>query len=71
VRFNTKLLHGNFSGEEKTGATTTPIFQSTAFRHQTAEELEAIFAGNQPGFVYTRLGNPLAIPSWMWLIFTC
>jgi O-acetylhomoserine (thiol)-lyase len=58
MNFNTKLLHGNFSCDEKTGATTTPIYQSTAFRHQTAEDLENIFAGSQPGFVYTRLGNP-------------
>ena len=42
MRFNTALLHGNFSGDEKTGATGVPIYQSTAFRHETAEELENI-----------------------------
>ena len=58
MKFNTRLLHGTFSGDEKTGATATPVYQSTAFRQQTAEELEAIFAGSRPGFVYTRIGNP-------------
>lgn len=58
MRFNTALLHGNFSSDEKTGATLTPIYQSTAFKHVTAEELESIFNGHQPGFIYTRVNNP-------------
>jgi O-acetylhomoserine (thiol)-lyase len=58
MRFNTALLHGNFSGDERTGATGAPIYQSTAFSHQTAEELERIFKGNAPGYVYTRINNP-------------
>jgi O-acetylhomoserine (thiol)-lyase len=58
MKFNTMLLHGNFDAEERTGGTTTPIYQSTAFKHQTAEKLEGIFQGKAPGFVYTRIGNP-------------
>lgn len=58
MRFNTALIHGNFASDKKTGATCVPIYQSTAFRHDTAEELENIFKGNAPGFVYTRLNNP-------------
>ena len=58
MRFNTALLHGKFSGEEKTGATTVPIYQSSSFRHKTAEELENIFKGTEPGFIYTRINNP-------------
>lgn len=58
MKFNTALLHGNFSPEEKTGSTTIPIYQSSSFSHNTAEELEAIFLGREPGFVYTRLNNP-------------
>lgn len=58
MRFSTKLLHGDFAPDEKTGATHTPIYQSVAFRRKTAEELEEIFRGSQPGFVYTRLNNP-------------
>ncbi|MDS1030249.1 O-acetylhomoserine aminocarboxypropyltransferase/cysteine synthase family protein [Bacillota bacterium LX-D] len=58
MRFNTALLHGNFAADEKTGATTTPIYQSSSFEHQSAEELENIFKGSEPGFVYTRINNP-------------
>jgi O-acetylhomoserine (thiol)-lyase len=58
MKFNTALLHGNFSPDDKTGATTIPIYQSSAFTHGTAEELENIFKGRQPGFVYTRVNNP-------------
>lgn len=58
MKFNTSLLHGNFNGDPKTGATTVPIYQSTAFYHETAEELEKIFKGNSSGFLYTRINNP-------------
>lgn len=58
MKFNTSLLHGKFTAEEKTGATNTPIYQSTSFCHQTAEELENIFKGSAPGFIYTRINNP-------------
>lgn len=58
MKFTTTLLHGDFAPEERTGATTTPLYQATAFRHKTAEELESIFKGNKPGFVYTRINNP-------------
>ena len=58
MKFNTALLHGNFAPDDKTGATTTPIYQSNAFKHGTAEELENIFKGRQLGFIYTRVNNP-------------
>ncbi|HBC93136.1 MAG TPA: acetyl-L-homoserine sulfhydrolase [Pelotomaculum sp.] len=58
MRFNTALIHGNFASDKKTGATCVPIYQSTAFSHDSAEELESIFKGSAPGFVYTRLNNP-------------
>jgi len=58
MRFNTALLHGGFSADGKTGATTIPIYQSSAFEQETAEKLENIFNGREPGFVYTRINNP-------------
>ncbi len=58
MKFMTKLLHGNFAPDRETGATTTPIYQSAAFRQETAEDLEKIFTGHKPGFVYTRINNP-------------
>ncbi|MDI6879039.1 MAG: aminotransferase class I/II-fold pyridoxal phosphate-dependent enzyme [Desulfitobacteriaceae bacterium] len=58
MRFNTSLLHGEYSADQGTGATTVPIYQSSAFAHKTAEELEKIFKGSEFGYLYTRLNNP-------------
>jgi O-acetylhomoserine (thiol)-lyase len=54
----TKALHSGFAADEATGATSLPIVQSTAFAYRSAEEIEAVFAGRQPGFVYSRIANP-------------
>ena len=43
MRFNTALLHGDFRGDKNTGATQTPIYQSSAFEHASAETLEKIW----------------------------
>jgi O-acetylhomoserine (thiol)-lyase len=58
MHLETKLLHGAYAPEEKTGATALPVFQSSAFAYESAEELEAVFAGRAPGFVYSRINNP-------------
>ncbi len=58
MEFNTALLHGNFHGDEATGATLSPIYQSSAFGQKTAEQMEKIFQNKAPGFLYTRIGNP-------------
>ncbi|MDQ2085449.1 O-acetylhomoserine aminocarboxypropyltransferase/cysteine synthase [Herbivorax sp. ANBcel31] len=58
MKFNTALLHGNFKCDEKTGATVTPIYQSTSFEQKSPEKLENIFKGSEPGFIYSRISNP-------------
>lgn len=58
MKFNTALLHNNFSGDKNTGATLTPIYQSSAFEQSTAEQLAKIFANRAPGYSYTRISNP-------------
>ena len=58
MKFTTRLLHDTFAPDAATGATTQPIYQSSAFYQPTAEEMERVFAGKKPGFVYTRVGNP-------------
>ena len=58
MKFNTALLHGDFQGELNTGATTTPIYQSSAFAHESAERLEKIFHNQAPGYSYTRISTP-------------
>ncbi len=58
LHIQTKLLHGGYAPEQVTGATTSPIFQSTSFAYKSAEELEAVFAGREAGYVYSRINNP-------------
>lgn len=58
MRFTTRLLHGSFGPDSATGATTQPIFQTSAFYQETAEDMARVFAGRKPGFVYTRVSNP-------------
>lgn len=58
LEINTMLLHAVRQEEEFKGATSVPIFQTSAFAHKTAEELEDIFNSRKPGFAYSRIGNP-------------
>lgn len=55
--FNTTLLHGA-DDKNPFGATHVPIYQSSAFRHECAEDLEKIFTNKAMGFSYTRINNP-------------
>ncbi|MBR1728883.1 MAG: O-acetylhomoserine aminocarboxypropyltransferase/cysteine synthase [Selenomonadaceae bacterium] len=57
MKFSTELLHG-ITPEKLTGSTTQPIYQTSAYYQETAEDMEKIFAGKKPGFVYTRVNNP-------------
>lgn len=36
----------------------TPIYSSVSFTYDRLEDMDAIFANERPGFVYTRYGNP-------------
>lgn len=58
MKFNTSLLHAGVKKDEVNGATHTPIYQSSAFNHATADELAKIFQNKARGFSYTRVGNP-------------
>lgn len=55
--FNTTLLHG-VKQKNPEGATHPPIFQSSAFRFEHAEDIEKIFTNKAMGFAYTRINNP-------------
>ncbi|MGN1415339.1 MAG: O-acetylhomoserine aminocarboxypropyltransferase/cysteine synthase family protein [Oscillospiraceae bacterium] len=57
MKFNTSLLHGT-ADELPFGSTLTPIYQVSAFSHESAEQLEKVFNNKAPGFAYTRISNP-------------
>lgn len=58
MKFATKLLHGSFGPDAATGSVTQPLYQTSAFYQETAEDMANVFAGRKPGFVYTRVNNP-------------
>ncbi len=58
MKDNTISIHGGFGEDGGTGATVTPLFQSTAFAYESAEELAKVFEGKAPGFIYSRINNP-------------
>lgn len=55
--FNTKLIHGGEHHDEYKSAT-VPIYQTSTFRFDTAEDGAACFAGEKSGYIYTRISNP-------------
>ena len=58
LHWETALLHGANEAAAGAGAAGATIAQSSAFAYETAAELEAVFAGRDAGFIYTRIGNP-------------
>ena len=57
MNFNTRLLHEGVN-RETNGATLPPIYQSSAFDQESAEDLAGIFANKKMGYCYTRVANP-------------
>ncbi len=55
--FNSKLIHGGGHHDEYKAAT-VPIYQTSTFRFDCAEDGAACFAGEKDGYIYTRIGNP-------------
>ena len=55
--FATKAIHGG-STENEPGALSTPIYQTSTFYFECAEQGGRRFAGEEGGYIYSRLGNP-------------
>lgn len=56
--FTTKALHTHPLTKDAHGAMRYPIYQTSAFEFEKAEELEAVFKGFKYGHVYSRSTNP-------------
>ena len=55
--FATKAIHGG-NKKDQYGSLATPIHQTSTFVFDTAEQGGRRFAGEEEGYIYTRLGNP-------------
>jgi methionine-gamma-lyase len=58
ARQDTKVVHAGPEPDPQHGAVSVPIYQSSTFSFRNTDEGAARFAGTDPGFKYTRLGNP-------------
>ncbi|MFW6410415.1 MAG: methionine gamma-lyase [Halanaerobiales bacterium] len=56
--FETRTVHAGESHCKVTGALRTPIHQSSTFVFDNVEQGARRFAGEEEGYIYTRLGNP-------------
>jgi len=54
---NSRLVHGGYH-PDGTGAVNVPIYQSSTFVFRDAAHGAALFAGEEEGYIYTRIGNP-------------
>ncbi|MBP2017768.1 methionine-gamma-lyase [Symbiobacterium terraclitae] len=57
-RLSTRCVHAGQRPDPATGSIATPIYQTSTFAFSSAEQGAARFAGEEPGYIYTRLGNP-------------
>lgn len=57
IGFSTKQIHAGYQSN-KFGALATPIYQSSTFVFDSAEQGGRRFALEEDGYIYSRLGNP-------------
>ena len=55
--FNSKLIHSGAIHDEKLSAV-SPIYQTSTFSFKNADHGAACFAGEDDGYIYTRIANP-------------
>ncbi|WP_035186040.1 methionine gamma-lyase [Alteribacter aurantiacus] len=57
-KLETRLIHGEYDRKKHYGSLTPPLYQTSTFTFDSAEQGEARFAGIESGYIYSRLGNP-------------
>ena len=58
--FGTKAIHAGNWKDSQYGYLTMPIYQTSTFFFEDCEQGGRRFAGQENGYIYTRLGNPTA-----------
>ena len=54
----TQAIHSGRINDEQFGSLATPLYQTSTFIFEDAQQGADRFAGEKEGFIYTRLGNP-------------
>ena len=58
LHIDSQCIHGPKKANDPHGALTSPLYQTSTFHFTDAAQGAARFAGEEPGYIYTRLGNP-------------
>lgn len=54
----TQAIHSGRINDEQFGSLATPLYQTSTFIFDSAEQGAQRFSGDSEGYIYTRLGNP-------------
>ncbi|GIN85293.1 O-acetylhomoserine aminocarboxypropyltransferase [Heyndrickxia sporothermodurans] len=54
----TLLLHGGQEPDPTTGSRAVPIYKTTSYAFKDTDHAQGLFALEQQGYIYTRIGNP-------------
>jgi methionine-gamma-lyase len=57
-RLETEIVHTGYDSTKHFDSLSTPIYQTSTFTFANAEQGERRFAGEEDGYIYSRLGNP-------------
>ena len=57
-RFETAVIHEGYDEKEMLGSLSVPLFQTSTYVFDSAEQGERRFQGEEEGYIYSRLGNP-------------
>jgi methionine-gamma-lyase len=60
-RFETKAIHSGYESNRHFDSLTPPIYQTSTFTFSSIEQGANRFAGNEDGYIYSRLSNPTVI----------
>ena len=59
-KFETLQVHAGHTPDPTTGSCATPIYQTSAYAFKDIEHGRRLFALEEEGNIYSRLGNPTA-----------
>lgn len=57
-QMETEVIHRGYESHRYQGSLNPPIFQTSTFTFESAEHGARRFAGEEEGYIYSRLGNP-------------
>ncbi|MGG7621028.1 methionine gamma-lyase [Bacillus coreaensis] len=57
-KIETEVIHHGYDASSFEGSLVPPVFQTSTYCFETAEQGEKRFSGEDSGYIYSRLGNP-------------